>query len=150
MWNTLYFMSIYATIIWMLLIFHFFLASHLRIIRPSYLENLCCNLKRYYVDFLHWYLCSALIFTIFHLIMHINSEMHCPHPHIPSKPSKFSNNQISHLFDNNEFLSLSKYTSLNKFWNIPFITYKSKGIFWLMFFGNLQFIRSFQVFMFLL
>lgn len=82
-------MSTYATIIWILLIFRFFRAPHLRIIRPSYLENLCCNLKRHYVDFLHWYLCSALVFPIFHLIMHINFEMHCPHPHVPSNRPDF-------------------------------------------------------------
>ena len=129
--NTLLFMSIYATIIWMLLVFHFFRASHLRIKRPSYLENLCCNMKRHYVDFLDSYLCSALIFTIFHLIMHFNFEMHSPHPTHPFKPTRFSSNQISHLFDSNEFLSLPKYTSLNKIWNVPSTTYKKKLIFWL-------------------
>lgn len=116
----------YATIIWMLLIFHFFRASHLRIIRPSYLENLCCNLKRHYVDFLHWYLCRALIFTIFHLIMHIWNALSAP-TH-PFKPTKFSDNQISRLFDSNDVLSLPKYTSLNKIWNVPSIAYKKGNI----------------------
>jgi len=151
MWNTLYFISkkyihynLDVTYISLLPCISFENNT------ATYLENLCCNLKGHYIYFLHWYLCSALIFTIFHLIMHINFEMHSPHPHIPSNRPNFPIIKYhTYLTATNFHLCQNTHLWTKFEMYLPKLI-KRREYFGSCFFGNLQFIRSFQVFMFLL